>query len=288
MQKFRLKGLPTTANCNEQELQELWTHLRKNIDIESFILTSTGARPAVFTNYSPLFEKIKSTNFDTVIFNFKDWAGTIVINKKAAFENIQRNKDFYTQRLNLPKTASDDEIYKILTGGNSPYKDRNNTDFIGMMLGFPRKDNLIFQLEGDAGSNIALRKNPEKMKEVLLKELHSPNCVYAKFDDAFKKELEDAINSITSVKSSRDLGLPDGYVFTNFVDDTSELVRINKNIQESTQKLEKMNESNQKAADEEFARSLIDDADPQKQLDDFIKIMQEELASLTTTPAKSV
>ena len=157
-----------------------------------------------------------------------------------------------------------------------------------MMLGFPRKDNFIFQLERDAGSNIALRKNPEKMKEVLLKELHSPNCVYAKFDDAFKKELEDAINSITSVKSSRDLGLPDGYVFTNFVDDTSELVRINKNIQESTQKLEKMNESNQKAADEEFARSLIDDADPQKQLDDFIKIMQEELASLTTTPAKSV
>lgn len=282
MEKFRLKGLPTTKNFNELELQELFAHLRKDFDVESFILMSAGARPAIFTRHSPLFAKIKSPDFDMVLCKFEDWRGGLVINKKAAFENIQRNKDFYTQRLNLPQTASEDEIYKILTGENSPFKNRDNADVIGMMLGFPRKDNFIFQLERDAGSNIALRENPEKMKEVLLKELHSPNCVYAKFDNAFKKELEDSINSITRVKTSRDLGLPDGYVFTNFVDDVPEIVRINKNIREATSKMEKINTANQKAADEEFWHSLTD-TDPQKQLEEFAKSMQEEAAKLQTT-----
>ena len=120
------------------------------------------------------------------------------------------------------------------------------------------------------------------MKEVLLKELHSPNCVYAKFDNAFKKELEDSINSITRVKTSRDLGLPDGYVFTNFVDDAPEIVRINKNIREATSKMEKINTANQKAADEEFWHNLTD-TDPQKQLEEFAKSMQEEAAKLQTT-----
>ncbi len=282
MEKFRLKGLPTTKNFNELELQELFAHLRKDFDVESFILMSAGARPAIFTRHSPLFAKIKSPDFDMVLCKFEDWRGGFVINKKAAFENIQRNKDFYTQRLNLPQTASEEEIYKILTGENSPFKNRDNADVIGMMLGFPRKDNFIFQLECDAGSNIALRENPEKMKEVLLKELHSPNCVYAKFDNAFKKELEDSINSITRVKTSRDLGLPDGYVFTNFVDDAPEIVRINKNIREATSKMEKINTANQKAADEEFWHNLTD-TDPQKQLEEFAKSMQEEAAKLQTT-----
>lgn len=282
LNKFKLKGLPSTQNLNELERQELLAHLRKDFDTESFILMSTGARPAVFTSHSPLFTKIKSPDFDTVLCKFEDWRGAFVINKKAAFENIHRNKDFYTQRLNLPKTASDEEIYKILTGENSPYKNRDNTDFIGMMLGFPRKDNFIFQLERDAGSNIALRENPTKMKEVLLKELHSPNGTYAKFDDTFKKELEDAINSIKSVKASKDLGLPDGYVFISFVDDTPELVRINKNIREATQKMEKINAANKKAADEEFWHGLTD-TDSQKQLEEFARSLQAEAAKSQTT-----
>ena len=270
---FQLKGLKTTANFNVLDLQEFYSHLKHQNDIKAFTFVSLGVRPAMATTHSWLFSKIKVPNFDTLTCKYLDDI-TFFFNKKAALENIHRNKSFYTQRLNLPKNVSDDDIYKILTGENSPLKNYKERDLIGMIMGFPYKNNLIFKLEDDARVHLSLRKNPEKFKEALIKELHSPNCIYAKFDDAFKKDLEDSIKSITTVRESADLGLPFGYTFINFVDETPEIVRINKKIREAIPELEKINAANQKAKDDEFLRSLT--ADPQKELDDFIKSLQSE------------
>lgn len=247
-----LKGLPSTANFNEKELKKLYLHLKHQHDTEAFTFVALGARPAMASVYSPLFSKIKSPNFDNLICDYKYGAVNFVFNKKAAFENIHRNKDFYTQRLNLAKTASEEEIYKILTGENSPLKNHNNCDFIGMIMGFPRKDNLVFKLEWDAGLHPDLRKNPQKLKEALLKELNFSNCVYGKFDEPLKKELEGAIKSISSIKHRDELGLPHGYTFINYVDDAPEIVRINKKIREAIPKLEEINAANQKAKEDEY------------------------------------
>lgn len=277
LEKFRLKGLDFTANLNEQELEQLYSHLRQNFDTKSFTLVSLGVRPAMATIHSPIISKIKSPNFDTVVCDYKDVIMDFVINKKAALENIHRNKDFYIQRFNLTKTTSDEDIYKILIGENSPLKTRNNNDdIIGMIMGFPRKNNLIFQIERSAGIHYTLRSNPKKYKEALLKELQSPDYAYAKFDDNLKNEVEKAVNSISSIKSAKELGLPDQYVFINFVDDVSEIARINKKIREAMPKLKKINEENQKAKDKEFYDNLIN-SDPQKELQDFIKALQQEL-----------
>ncbi len=279
MRSSSLQGLETTKGLDAYDLYLLNKQL--SAETSEFILMSLGARPAMATGYpTSIVEKIKSKNFDIIIEDANNYA--VIINKEAAFENICRNKNFYTQRLSLPKTATDEDVYKILTGDNSPLRYKTNSDIIGMILGFPRKDNMIFQLERSAGLDYTLRENLPKYKEALLKELHSPNCVYAKFDDTFKKELEDAINSIKSIKHSEELGLPYGYQFINFVDDTPEIARINKSIREATSKMEKINTANQKAADEEFWHNLTD-TDPQKQLEEFAKSMQEEAAKLQTT-----
>ena len=283
LENFRLKGLDSTANLNKQELQELYSHLWSNFDSKAFTLVSLGVRPAMATLHSPILSKIKSPNFDTVVCDYKDVIIDFVINKKAALENIHRNKDFYVQRFNLKKTASDEDIYKILTGENSPLKSRSsNDDVIGMIMGFPRKDNLIFQLERNAGIHPNLREDPQKYKEALLKELSSPNYIYSKFDDNFKKELEKAINSISNIKTGKNLGLPDQYAFVHYVDDTPEIVRINRKIREAMPKLEKINAANQKAKDDELIRCLTE-SDSQRELEEFMKSLQVESSKLQSS-----
>lgn len=277
---FRLKGLPSTSHLNEAEREILSKQLNKFRDVNPFVFMSLGARPAMVTTSSDILLKVKSKNFDTLLRTLGEYENTFIFNKKATLEHIAKNKSFYTQRLNLPKNAADEDIYKILTGENSPLKDENGgCDLIGLLFGFPKKNSMIYKLERDAGIDVLLRKNPEKFKEALLKELHSPDCVYAKFDDAFKKELENTIKSISTVGHSDDLGLPLGYTFVNFAGETSEVVRINQKLREILPKLEKINAANQKAKDEEFFRGLTD-ANPQKELDEFIKSLQEESSKL--------
>ena len=282
---FRFKNLPSVSHLNENEREILVQQLNKFHDVPAFVFMSLGARPAMVTTSSDILLKVKSQNFDTLLRTLGEYENTFIFNKKATLEHLAQNRSFYTQRLNLPKNTPDEDIYKILTGENSPLKDeKKGCDLIGLLFGFPKKNSMIYKLERDTNLAVSLRPTPEKFKKALLKELHSPDCVYAKFDDSFKKDLEDTINSITTVGHSRDLGLPYGYTFVKFADETPEIVKINQKLRKILPKLEKINAANKKARDDELISSLADEL-PQKELEDFIKSLQEELGKIPKSTA---
>ena len=277
--------MPSVSHLNENEREILVQQLNKFHDVPAFVFMSLGARPAMVTTSSDILLKVKSQNFDTLLRTLGEYENTFIFNKKATLEHISQNRSFYTQRLNLPKNTPDEDIYKILTGENSPLKDeKRGCDLIGLLFGFPKKNSMIYKLERDTNLAVSLRPTPEKFKKALLKELHSPDCVYAKFDYSFKKDLEDTINSITTVGHSRDLGLPYGYTFVKFADETQEIVKINQKLRKILPELEKINAANKKARDDELISSLADEL-PQKELEDFIKSLQEELGKIQKSTA---
>ena len=279
LKDFSFQGLPSTKHLSKDELETLFNFIKKEFDIEPFILVSQGGRPAMVTRTSPILSKLKSQNFDTMTRSL--WAhndNTFIFNKKATLKNIEKNKKFYIQRLNLAKDTSNEDIYKLLTAEQSPLKnEKESCDLIGILFGFPRKNSMIYKLETDAGLNYMAREDVSTFKQTLLKHLHSPNCVYSKFDDSFKKELEEAIKSITKVGHSKDSNLPLGYTFTNYFSETPEIVRINQKIRDTLASLEKINKANKRAKEEEFIKSLDEFCDPRKELLEFFESLQNKV-----------
>ena len=214
---------------------------------------------------------------------------TFIFNKKATLENIEKNKKFYLQRLNLSKDASNEDIYKFLTGENSPLKnEKQSCDLIGMLFGFPCKNSMIYKLESDTGLNYIAREDVAKYKQALIKHLHSPNCVYRDFDEVFKKELEEAIKSITKIDHSKNSNLPPGYTFTNYFDEIPEIVRINQKIRSSLANLVKINKANKKAKEDEFIKSLDEFCNPHKELLEFFESIQNKTSAtsqISKTPS---
>ena len=97
-------------------------------------------------------------------------------------------------------------------------------DIVGLTLGFPQKSTMIFQLENMANIDIALRDNPQKYKEILLKVLHSNDSPYKNLSKESFKELEEVIKNYKPIN----IETTTYYPYMAFVNEPIEFARIDR------------------------------------------------------------
>ncbi len=176
-----------------------------NGQINEFYPTISGYKPAclIATKKSTKYlEKIKSTKdipLETISYKRFGIHQSIILNKKLITNIIQENKDIFTSRLNLEPNTSDEIIYKNL---KQALKTNDYDDLLGMTLGYPRNDSIIFNIEQLAtkAKNIdapELRNNVPKHKKILLEYLNSENSIYKNTN--FKQEIEQSIKNIKEI-----------------------------------------------------------------------------------------
>lgn len=150
---------------------------------------------------------------------------TYILNKKSVTGVIERNKKFFTSRLSLPNTAENNEIYsKVLEmlGSN-----KLSQDIEGLILGFPKKSSIIFNLEHVAGATkYRIFGDVVKLKTKLLEALYSANSIYKNLSKEEIKSIEKVIHDITN-DTLLPMGYNDGlYQFVKYVDEPTEFFRI--------------------------------------------------------------
>jgi len=150
-----------------------------------------------------------------------------MINKNSLFKIIRKNKDIYISQLNLKKNASIKQIYNSLLS----YTKNNNClpdDLLGISLGFPRYDSMIYNIESIA--NLPKERCSSDYISKLLETFKRKDFPYKTKDKKFLEKLQKAIKNINqenlkdiAVKGSYHDGL---YSFINYCDDAEELQRI--------------------------------------------------------------
>ena len=256
-------GLSSTKNLNAAEKIDLINLLHSAKDIEPFLLMSTGGRSAMATSMHPILNKLNTANFSIVPDALSQFKNVFIFNRKSMLENIEKNKSFYTKRLNLPPDLSNDKIYdRLVSKAYSPLivsKRKDCQDIIGVMFGYPFKDSIIFQLERDTGLGSDLRKDIPRFKMELKKILNSDNSRYKDFGNDFKQDIEKSIDSIETINVSNQVGYPQGYTFVEYTKQPDEVSRIGKQIRSSTaelKRLNKMEEELQLAREQEELKKL--------------------------------
>ena len=238
------KNLDVVKNLAEAEKKEIFDALHKNGNINLFLGTLQGNKPmsilacnqsnGSLPNPLELIKKLDlGDNFEiiqAIKFNFSKnntIFNSYFINKSELFKTIANNKDIYTDRLNLPINSTIEDIYNALKGqinGQTHLCD----DLLGISLGFPRYDSIIFNLEGLYDLR-KLRTSPDFV-EKLLETLKDKNLPYRNLSPKRLSALEKAIKNINK-QNLIDIGFKgsysDGlYSFINFCDDKEELARI--------------------------------------------------------------
>ena len=150
-----------------------------------------------------------------------------IINKKSLFDVIKNNKKLYTSRLNLKKNAPIQDIYEALVDMSK----KNNglpDDLLGISLGFPRYDSMIYNIESIA--NLPKERCSSDYISKLLETFKRNDFPYKTKDKRFLEKLQEAIKNINqenlkdiAIKGSYHDGL---YSFINYCDDADELQRI--------------------------------------------------------------
>lgn len=233
------------SNFNKIKIFEDLSSREKNLvrkelvrsEAPEFFATLAGYKPATLASNVNGLSKIKNNTKFNEIYDVVDVGKdlTYFINKKQLKEIIANNKDIYTLRMNLNKKTSVEEIYDTLIKDGDKYLNSfyggKNTDLVGITLGFPRLNSLIFNLEGKVGKSgvdtLKLREQPEMFKTKLLDVLNSPNSPYKNLDKSAKDELKKAI---MSYQKSEGVDFKN-YKFIKFVDEPKEFERISKNVE---------------------------------------------------------
>ncbi len=145
-----------------------------------------------------------------------------VLNKNKVLEVINRNKSFYTTRLNLESNSSSETVYeKLVDVLQNDYLAYH--DLTGVTLGFSRKNSMIFELGRDVSADIA-RFDTQTYKTMLLDKLYSADSPYKGFKQAELDELADAIRSYSP--DNRYLPHNGLYFFKDYVNEPEEFARI--------------------------------------------------------------
>lgn len=176
-----------------------------------------------------------------------EFPNTFIINKELTKQTIAENKIFYTKRMNLKEDTSIDEIYNKLVGEDSPLKRIHGADdIIGMTLGFPKMDSILYQLEKGIPNYLSIRNRPYAQSKFLYQELYSGNNVYKDFPPQFLSSVESAIESIKHPESRQVNLTPIGYVYTPFVINENYTKRIIKTSEAVLEKAQTFISENQK------------------------------------------
>lgn len=210
-------------------------------DGNEFFITMNGQKPACLLcteNYDLKFTE-KMNNFDygkkfdfiyqkpwTDIFGNKIYS-TYAVNREQVSDIIDKNRNVITSRLNLDENSSTKEIYAslfdCLNNGLSSKRDDYFHDLEGMILGFPKYNCMIFELEEQAGMNIEDRGNPEKFKKKMLKTLQGENSPYKNLPESEINELKKHINSIENIEQFYN----GYYAFIKYCDEPEAMKKIN-------------------------------------------------------------
>lgn len=161
--------------------------------------------------------KINPEKIDTIN------AGTIVLNKPEIMKLIEKHRKIYTLRLGLDPNAKTEEIYSKLKKdlAYTPTSE-SKCDLLGLTLGFPKYNSMIFELER-VKNTCRLRKYPAEFKKEILEALRSEKSPYKSLDETELQNLENAINNITEIGCYENI-----YRFIDFTQDKEELGRIAK------------------------------------------------------------
>ena len=200
-----LSKIKVFKNLRTYEINKL-IHKNKPRHTYELLATLSNYKPAYLTsssknlNFTKKITSNKNNPLDIVCTKVDGSYHSIILNKNLVLDVIKNNKDIYTHRLNIDKNSSINDIYKKL---QEQFKKNLDDDILGITLGFPRKDSMIFALENkiktytDPNFIIDLRNDVAKYKQFLLKELDN-SSIYK--DTNLKNELKESINSITQIK----------------------------------------------------------------------------------------
>lgn len=149
---------------------------------------------------------------------------TYVLNRNEVFKVIDRNKEIYTNRLNLPEDSGIETIYEKLK--QSLKLASGIYDIEGITLGFPKHNSMIHHLENVAGITLKTRKNPEEFKRIILETLHSADSPYKNLSEKEIKDLEKTIGNIEYIQGTHNLI----YDFVKYADEPAEFERIRSSV----------------------------------------------------------
>lgn len=235
------KDLKMCKNMSLDEKKKAFDVLTTNGNKDLFLSTLHGDKPmSIIGQYkTPLqpggndldvlkkldlgknFEFVEANSFS---FNgHRSW-NQYFVNKSKTLETIARNKEIYTTGLGLPSGTNSKAIYGDLFKNKGALPD----DLLGVTLGFPKYDSMIFHLES-IGDLRRERLSADYSKK-LLDVLRSDKSPYKNLSKTQMAGLENAIKNINprnlkdiAVKGSYNDGL---YQFINYYDDAAELGRI--------------------------------------------------------------
>lgn len=218
-----LEKLDLTKDLTKANRQDLLNHLEG--DKASFCAFTLGDKPSILLNGR--FEYLKPTEkYDIVRRQIKSvtpkktfvFDNTFILDKEKTKNTISENIDFYRQRLDLKKDASTKEVYKVLTGKNSPLLSNDKHDIIGMTLGYSPINSILFHLEQTTPHATENRNNLNTYKKQLLNQLHSKDSPYHNFNQEFTTDIAKSIRSIHSNTQKNEFA-PYGYSYINLFND---------------------------------------------------------------------
>lgn len=178
--------------------------LLKNVFIESiadanaFFSTISGIKPAaIITSFAGNMEFLNNIpNFDFIHERKYGYNNSFIINKKAVMQIIEKNKGIFTSRLNLAPETPTEVVYRV---NRNNLFNRANHDLIGITLGYPPIDCMIFQL----GIFSGLNKQKTPLSHYLLHKLYAQDSVYKNLDKETFEQLDRAIRNLKKPKVSR-------------------------------------------------------------------------------------
>lgn len=241
-------NLKMCKNLTSQEKEQAWNLLSDKDNKKIFLAALSGNKPMSMLNErkftseftEPTIDILKKLhlgdNFELLEgYSFKtqrmfSW-NRLFVNKNALFETIKNNKEIYTTRLGLPKRTPVKEIYKELTKVIHSKQGVLDDDLLGISLGFPRHDSMIFHLEKVSGMDDKARVLAD-FPEKILAAFKSADSPYKNLSEKQKQAVIESIKRIDykrlgtmSIFQNYDRRL---YNFVNYCDDTVEIERIAK------------------------------------------------------------
>ncbi len=253
--KSCLKGLSTTKGMNFKDREKLCKPLGQT-DSDVFALVSLGEKPSMVVSEKGIaaLQSINVKGFDTLLRTKRPQEQIVTdnlffFNRTATQEIIEKNKDFYTKRLDLPKGTTKEDIYNLLLSPKSPLlNEKGFSDIIGMTFGYPKKNSMIYQLESNIENLTKKRENLNEYKKELKTFLRSDSSPYKNFNENFKKSLEKAIDKISKIEFSSEIFLKDkklnSYPFIKYVNENCEIKRISDSYRNAAKKLKKIDDEN--------------------------------------------
>ena len=154
-----------------------------------------------------------------------------IFNKDEVFKVIDRNKEIFTARLNLPSNAQTSTIYEQLRNTLHYSVINNHTkDLLGMTLGYPKYSTMIATLSSVGNIPDGLVKNPAEFKKAILNVLKSDKSPYKNLSQAEKDKLIEAVNNIETIGPNK-VGRPI-YPFGQFTPEPEEFERISNAVEQ--------------------------------------------------------